>query len=285
MKNKNIYIFVIILSIGITGLLVKTKNQESQIEVQQEVKANEAIQKEALIEIKEIIESKQQEIEIKEIIKEKFERVDADKYEEGFSALRVRSDFTDEYNMMKEEINKLGGIITSNGGVRDLEASQGEGRSSTSLHYLGRAIDLYTMTGMLYKKSRYILTRDGGTDEEPYWKIYCRTSNEEIPIQKIDAYFWGSGNDPFVTSIEDRFICITDIMEKYGWNRIASNEGWKDEYMDVEWWHFQREDKLIDGETTFKDELSKIYNDEMIDNSVSRENQEKVWSKANQKFK
>ena len=288
MKKRIIYSLILFLIVIMINGFIKENNQQFNIEV------NESKDKKEVIHIQKLEKSEETEREKEKenilianqikIIKTTFEVVKADKYEAGFSSLRVRGDFVDDYNMMKKEINDLGGIITSSGGVRDLEIRKEVGRSSTSLHYLGRAIDLYTETGMLHKESPYIITKDGATDEEPYWKIYCRTNNKEIPLQKIDAYFWGSGNDPFVMPIEDRFICITDILEKYGWNRISSNAHWKDEYMNVEWWHFQREDKLIDGQTTFKDELTMIYEDEMIDNSVSKENQEKVWNKDEQRF-
>lgn len=194
-----------------------------------------------------------------------FEEVPADKYKDGFSFTRVRNDLARSYlNAYLEVKSCKGAILTSSGGKRDLSAPVTPGRSRTSLHYLGRAIDLYIYTGMVSREDKYIIVRDGGTDEHPLWKVYCRVDDPKITPVELMGNIWKKGQEPETFEVKTPAICITDIMEKNGWGRITSRNGWKNEYLCMEWWHFQNEQGLEQGRTTFMEELEKIYSHEDI---------------------
>ena len=80
-----------------------------------------------------------------------FVRVDADPYREGYDRFWLRADVVDAYKNVREEVNRRGGIITSSGARRSLNAQVSSNRSQTSFHYTGRALDLFVWSEYLSK--------------------------------------------------------------------------------------------------------------------------------------
>ena len=101
-------------------------------------------------------------------------RVPADLVSGGYDRFRIRTDLVPSYEAVHGTVKALGGVLTSIGGLRDLTAQVAAGRSGTSLHYTARAIDLFTRSGMQATPGPYVVTRDGGTDANPLWKILLR---------------------------------------------------------------------------------------------------------------
>jgi hypothetical protein len=203
--------------------------------------------------------------------------VPADRQGDGFDKQQIRSDFEEDYQGAYQEVKSFkGGILTSSGGKRELSAPVTAGRSPTSLHYLGRALDLYIYTGMKSKNDKYVIVRDGGTGEHPLWRVYCRVEDGKVPIQTLKGSIWVKGRDPAEFTIAGRFISITDIMKRHGFERIASRSGWKNTYLCMEWWHFQNEKGLKQNESTFQGELSLIYTKKEIESSPLK-NTKAVW--------
>jgi hypothetical protein len=52
------------------------------------------------------------------------------------------------------------------------------------------------------------------------------------------------------------WICLTDVLARHGWNRIPARADWRDNYLSVEWWHFQHHKGLIVGQSKFGPDLS-----------------------------
>ena len=77
-----------------------------------------------------------------------FVRVPADTYRDGYDRFLMRSDAAEAYLRVREKVVEAGGLITSSGARRALTAKVSSGRSATSFHYTGRALDLQVGSGM-----------------------------------------------------------------------------------------------------------------------------------------
>ncbi|MBI5215386.1 MAG: hypothetical protein HY960_06495 [Ignavibacteriae bacterium] len=196
-------------------------------------------------------------------------KVPADSFKGGYQRFRIRKDFQESYYRVYRTVKALGGILTSSGSLRDLTATASQGRSSTSLHYLGRAIDLYLYSGMQSINDPYVIHNDGGNDKHPLWKVYCRSMNP-IPTDnlynsalikeiELEVCLWKKDIGYERKKVYGRFFDLSDIFLSQGWKRIPARQAWKSNYASVEWWHFQNESWLIEDQTTFGDELKKIW--------------------------
>jgi len=188
-------------------------------------------------------------------------KVPADRFGDGYEFFRVRADLAASYNALRERVLAAGGVITSSGGRRAVTEPATPGRSKTSLHYTGRAIDLAVSSGMQPGKTPYIVVRDGGTDERPLWKLYCEVNSDDVPAETREwpALVWKKGKGAVVVPRQARAICLTDLFEAEGWRRIPARAGWQTTYMCCEWWHFQNESGLVSGQSRFGDELRKAW--------------------------
>lgn len=74
-------------------------------------------------------------------------KVPADKFADGYDSFSIRTDLRDFYLAAHSRVHALGEIVTLSGAIRDPGAPVTFGRSPTSLHYTGRAFDLFIYTG------------------------------------------------------------------------------------------------------------------------------------------
>jgi hypothetical protein len=195
--------------------------------------------------------------------------VPADKRGSGYESFRVRTDLKEHYLAAYNQVKALGGIVSSSGGLRDLSAPVTPGRSRTSLHYTGRAIDLYIYTGMQGATDRYMVTRDGGTDANPEWKVWCVSEGAETSSPLYDASLiqegeieyltWKKGTGTVRAKRTARYFCLTDVLVRYGWQRIPARKDWRTTYESLEWWHFQHPQGLVKGVSKFGDELRAVW--------------------------
>ncbi|MFN2566539.1 MAG: hypothetical protein ABR499_16195, partial [Gemmatimonadaceae bacterium] len=107
--------------------------------------------------------------------------VPADKFGAGFNNFTIRADLADSYRAVYRQVKALGGVLTSSGGIRDLGAGATAGRSRTSLHYTGRAIDLFIHTGMQGGSEPYLVTRDGGNHRRHH--LTFLEHREQLPLR------------------------------------------------------------------------------------------------------
>ena len=75
-------------------------------------------------------------------------RVPADPYRDGYDRFFLRQDAADAYLRVRDAVLEAGGVLTSSGARRSLNATVGAARSATSFHYTGRALDLFVGSGM-----------------------------------------------------------------------------------------------------------------------------------------
>ena len=179
----------------------------------------------------------------------------------GYSRVTLRSDAADSYKALRDEVVSLGGVLTSAGGRRGLSSKAGPARSKKSMHYVGLALDLALPTGMQKPaKDPYLVEME----DDRYWRIWCKTDNEDVPEVEIKAaYVTRAGGKSVLRfkTIKCRAFDLTALFKKHGWDRIRGRRSFYrgGAYGGAEWWHFQYEAALTPGKSKFGDELLKVY--------------------------
>jgi hypothetical protein len=177
-------------------------------------------------------------------------RVEADRVPgtEGFEAFRLRSDVVDRYQALRREVRDLGGVVTSAGSFRELTAEVTPGRSPTSMHYSGLALDLATRTGMQDPEADpYVVVREGRK-----WRVFCRSRS--APERELEAVVW-RGGEVSVVPVRANVIDFTEIAERHGFASIGPRSSFPGNYLSAEWWHFQCESALVPWVSQFGIEL------------------------------
>jgi hypothetical protein len=162
----------------------------------------------------------------------------------------VRADVEPHYNAFRAAVLAQGGIITSAGARRSLNAIVSPGRSPTSLHYAGVALDFSTETGML----------NGNVNTDPYlieqvgklWQVWGRSAQGTERL--IRATIWRNGS---ITeqSVTTRVIDITALARQHGFQRIGRRDDFPGNYLSAEWWHWQCEPALVPYISQFGTEI------------------------------
>jgi len=186
-----------------------------------------------------------------------FESSPADVYSQGYSKVWLRSDTAGRYRAVYAAAHAAGAQVTSSGGKRDLAAPVTAGRSATSFHYTGRALDLFLYSGMVNPATDpYVVVRDG----ELLHRVYARcndSSGDRLALTQVVTYAQRKGT----LKAEGRFIDLTALFEKNGFRRIHARPDFPTGggQIGAEWWHFQDETELVHGVSTFGQELLKVY--------------------------
>jgi len=181
-------------------------------------------------------------------------RVELDAWGGGYSSAKLREDAASALVKARDTLHDLGAILTSSGGLRSLSASVGANHSATSMHYIGRALDLFVHSGM-HAGTPYIVTRDG----DRHFRVYARAEGGDE--MTLDAIEWTDGKWEVVPT-EARVVDLTAILEHHGFHRITARRAFfatPSVYGASEWWHFQWTEGLVKGDTLFGDELRKLY--------------------------
>lgn len=187
------------------------------------------------------------------------------------------------------EIRAAGAIATSSGGLRDLGAKANGSRSTTSFHYTGRAIDLYMYSGMTKPDTDpYIITSDPDLGT---WRVFARTTDPNVAdsthvaIQKKFAKSTKFPEPVTVVEVETtgKFIDLTALFLKHGFKRIPARPDFMDdpkqrEYTAAEWWHFQQEDGLVPGTTTFGSLLRQVHTEAELKDTGPGNLSHTIWN-------
>ena len=183
--------------------------------------------------------------------------VDADQIKgaNGYSRFYLREDAAEAYNALRSDVLALGGVITSAGAKRPItDSKRMASRSIKSLHYTGLAFDLALDSGMNNpRKERFVIEELDNRE----WNVWCRTEDESVPVRRLEGYTYSNTK----VVVEDRFFSFTELARKHGFESIKSRRYFKTggSYLGAEWWHFQFEEALEPGVSTFGGELLKIY--------------------------
>lgn len=186
-----------------------------------------------------------------------FERSPADAWGQGYSHVWLRSDVAARYREVYVDAHRRGAKLTSSGGKRELAAPVSAGRSATSFHYSGRALDLFLYSGMVNPSlDPYVVVR-----EEPLvYRVYARCDEAHAEVQHLDhvlTYRRRGGE----LAADGAFFDLTALFERHGFRRIRARASFEQGGSEIgaEWWHFQDETGLERGVTTFGDELLRVY--------------------------
>lgn len=191
-----------------------------------------------------------------------WQRVPADKYRDGYDRFFLREDAAKAYLNVYERVREAGGILTSSGARRSLNAHVSPSRSATSFHYTGLALDLFVGSGMEnIRNNPFILVSEG----ERYWRVFGKAEGGEA--MELDAITYGSRKLP--KKVAGKFIDITELFEKEGFKRIPARKSFftGGSWLGAEWWHFQYEKALQKGVSTFGNELLKVYTENELQNT------------------
>ena len=184
-------------------------------------------------------------------------RVDADQLPDsgGYSYFVMREDAAKAYEAFRAEVVALGGVITSAGAKRRLsDSKRSKSRSTKSLHYTGLAFDMALDTGMNDpRRERFVIEEAG----DRRWNVWCKTDNEEVPVREIVGVTYKLKR----YTIKERMFSLTELAEKHGFKPIRARRSFMNggSYLGAEWWHFQYEEALTHGVSTFGGELLKLY--------------------------
>lgn len=199
----------------------------------------------------------------------------------GFDHLILRDDVAKEYLKLYAEVHSLGGALTTAGGRRGLSATVDSNRSKTSMHYVGRAMDLATDTGMINPdKDQYIVGADPNAPRK--WILWCRSTKNPDDLKALAGLAGTDGgsvtlNGCVATPHGPKFVQttatafnLTKLLKKYGFEGIRGRVGFWSTSSNgnaPEWWHFQEVSlatdqgvtPLIPHVSTFGNEMLKIY--------------------------
>lgn len=203
-------------------------------------------------------------------------RVTADKIagSDGYDRFRVRADIVDRYNAFRTEVVGAGGVVTSAGSFRELTATVAHGRSATSMHYSGLALDLATDTGMQNPaRDPYIITQDGAR-----WRIWCKAAG--APSRTLDAVVYRNGATT-TRAVTANCFDLTAIAARHGFSPIGPRSTFPADYMAAEWWHLQCEEALQPYLSQFGAELLSL----AMYNEAGLTRQTDIWANRLRIFK
>jgi len=203
-------------------------------------------------------------------------RVDTDKWGEGYARITLRADAARAVESVREILQAHGAKLTTSGGIRSLAASVSANRSATSMHYVGRAIDLFVYSGMNHpfhedpeKSDPYVIvprasaplgTETGDTDRR--WTVFARCAKdgplaEEMSFTNAVTY----RNRKSGVSGSGRYLNLTKLFEENGFKAIRARSAFLrgGSWLGAEWWHFQYEAGLVRGVSTFGGELLRTF--------------------------
>ncbi|ACA86734.1 peptidoglycan-binding domain-containing protein [Shewanella woodyi] len=188
-----------------------------------------------------------------------WQRVAADPYQDGYNRFYLREDAAKAYLRVYEKVKQAGGLLTSSGARRALNAEVNPSRSATSFHYTGRALDLFVGSGMKKTKTDpFIISSDG----DRLWRVYARA--EEGEQMDIEAITYDSRQRGKL--VTGRFVDLTSLFKEEGFERIRARRSFfkGGSWLGAEWWHFQYEEGLEKGKSTFGNELLKVYREQTL---------------------
>ena len=182
----------------------------------------------------------------------------------GYRSTTLREDVAASMQKVVSKVWGLGGKVTSAGGVRPLNSILLPGRVSASGHSLALDHDLALSSGMQAPKTdTYVVTRAPDLGERR-WRVWVRVSAPMPPIN-LEAVVWGR-REPVLVS--GQFLDLTTVMVEHGFRGIpahksawweAGQQGPRGGYSGTEWWHWSWREGLEVGETTYGDELLRVY--------------------------
>lgn len=190
-------------------------------------------------------------------------KVPADRYREGYDSFRLRDDVAERYLGVREQVVAAGAILPSSGGRRSLTAHVSANRAATSLHYLGRALDLYVYAAMVDPDTDPIVVQPH-PDRDRAWIVYARADAGQYLTFDAMTY------QRKAIETSGCFVNLTELFRSAGFASIRARKSFYSSAPNTnngsaEWWHFQNEEGLVRDVTTFGSELLRVYTPQEVD--------------------
>jgi len=191
----------------------------------------------------------------------------------GYKTTTLRSDTAVAYKKLHADVVARGGYMTSAGGKRGLSSKASPSRSRKSFHYTGRAFDLATYSSLGNPKTDpFICVREPGSRR---WRVWCRVVDPSaslastVPVVTLQATVCTTKrrrNDSRYTQLSTvewtgQAFDFTGLAWSHGFMNISGRKSFFSggSYGGAEWWHHQWVEGLVKGETTFGEELLRVY--------------------------
>lgn len=206
-------------------------------------------------------------------------RVPADKWGDAYTRFTLREDVAERYEALYADVKRRGGRITSAGSFRALSAEVTKGRSQSSLHYTGVALDMAPYSGLarIREEDPYIIERDRNGRG---WRVWCRSADGVSTT--LSPQTWKSRLvDAEETTCE--VFEISEVMRSHGFMDIGPRRGYEKTYGCLEWWHFQCEAVLTPFVSQFGIELLSLarYDEKFLRGTGAWANARNVFKSRN----
>ncbi|WPU91870.1 hypothetical protein SNE25_21370 [Mucilaginibacter sabulilitoris] len=173
----------------------------------------------------------------------------------------LRSDVLPFYEKLYHTVHENGGMVTSTGSLRPINATVSAGRSATSMHYTGIALDLDTNSGMTGAASGVYLIEKAGTK---HWNVWNKVVSPMGSSRADEVVYHPATKSISVNQQTAQVIDFTDIARQNGFSGIGSRACFPETYLCAEWWHFQCEDVLVPFISQFGAELLAVYDERKL---------------------
>jgi len=159
------------------------------------------------------------------------------------------------------------------GSKRRLSQTASQYRSRMSFHYLGWAFDLHPFSGMQNPMVDPFVVSWNPNDPIRRWTVWGR-SNKMLPSRTIRAWRvdrYKDRKDKAYTvmlpcEVSGPFFNFTEVAATCGFRGVPVRSSFLNggRYTGADWWHFQWEEGMEYGRSTFGGELVKTYSLERI---------------------
>lgn len=182
----------------------------------------------------------------------------------GGSGWTVSNRIADSFKRVVQRINEAGARLPSGGGFRPLYAPVGVGRSATSFHYSGLAVDLFPFSATLDPETDMLVVTDPAASFR--YRVYYRYRDGDVipdsgtapvvarTLTQVCAFDSSAEGKPLRSehTTQGTFLDLTQIFEDEGFRGIASQRAFTrdprwSKRLAMEWWHFELTDHLSEG--------------------------------------
>ncbi len=181
----------------------------------------------------------------------------ADVWRESCPQAWLGSDFEADYLGVLHACRRSGAALIVGSGRRTHIQQVSSDTSPTSLHYLGRALDLCPQAGLLAEDLPYVVVEDGKDARGlPFARVYVRAGEGApgVEVRTLEALIYRQGEFEKVP-VEGAFLDLTALLAKHGFARGAARDGYLQDPGLWHWWHFHNLKGLLPGRTTFGMEM------------------------------
>lgn len=181
----------------------------------------------------------------------------------GYNFFRLRVDAAYWYAQLYDVVYSAGGIITSAGSDRSLDAPKTAGRVGRSFHHAAIAFDLATGSGMNNPATDPFVIEC--VDGE--WIVWAtcfptRAHAGKLPeLRTIANPITSAQRFGTKKPVTGHFLNFTEAAARFGFRSIRPRKAFfaGGNYMGAEWWHFQNEWCLVPGFSRFEEEIARLF--------------------------